>query len=536
MAYQVTEGDRPDISAWNQIAGADILTTWLLEHPEAIVAAVDEGGVTVAMPDGLPLGPGHHVDEHSLLDRVVPGDFNTTAEAFVGALQHGIGVATVHLTSAPDQPLLLQYLDVRHDYGVVFRLLVPSEEPARACVEIESSVPGRPRLGFMTKDEVGTILAVDEATSQMLGWSAQEMIGRRSLDFIHPEDHVRAIDNWMARHATNGRRVGTARLRYLCRPGGWIWLETSNSFVLGEDNATVAHAQLIDVSSEMAATEALRRSEALLRRITDTVPVGLFHISTDGSVVFANPVMEHMIGREVVQQADLAAMLPAERRTELESAVARVIETGGDEDLDVELAPGAGSEARACQISLKPVSDDGPVMGVLGCVVDVTELKYIADTDALTAVHNRRAILRVLDNEMASHRGRVSVIFIDLDGFKGVNDTRGHDVGDQVLAAVAARLRAVMRPDDRIGRLGGDEFLVVCPGIGSTKVALGVASRLRREMSRPLDLPCGPVELTASFGVCASKKGMTAEEVVVLADSAMYRAKKNPGGPPQASA
>jgi PAS domain S-box-containing protein len=144
----------------------------------------------------------------------------------------------------------------------------------------------------MTKNEVAIILSADQATTLMLGWAASELVGKPSLDLIHPDDHVRAIDNWTSRLLSNGGpTVQSARLRYLCKDGRWLWLETSNYFQVQEDGSTVVLTQLIDVSEEMAAVEALRQNESFLRRFTGTVPVGLFHIAEDGQVAFVNPVL-----------------------------------------------------------------------------------------------------------------------------------------------------------------------------------------------------------------------------------------------------
>jgi diguanylate cyclase (GGDEF)-like protein len=179
------------------------------------------------------------------------------------------------------------------------------------------------------------------------------------------------------------------------------------------------------------------------------------------------------------------------------------------------------------------VTDGTQNLGVLGCVVDVTKLRTLADTDVLTGLHNRRWIVETLEADLIEHAGRVSVIFADLDDFKSVNDRHGHHVGDEVLEAVANRLRSALRPTDRIGRIGGDEFLVVCPGLGTPKTALDVARRLQQSLHQEFVFPEVALQVSASFGVGCGRAGTTVDELISLADTAMYDAKQVKGGPPK---
>src|SRR6202034_1540546 len=138
--------------------------------------------------------------------------------------------------------------------------------------------------------------------------------------------------NWMAHLRSDhdhGPTVQAVRLRYLSKDGNWIWVETSNDFHADEEGSTVV-AQLIDVSDEMAATEALRHNERFLRRLTDTVPVGLFQINGDGSVAFVNPVLKAVIGDvRIDSHSDLAKSLSSDSQR-LEGAISQVMNNGRD--------------------------------------------------------------------------------------------------------------------------------------------------------------------------------------------------------------
>jgi diguanylate cyclase (GGDEF)-like protein/PAS domain S-box-containing protein len=526
--------DAPDQStAVGRIIAEQSLEAWLNSHPEAMLGAVGSNGAPVEMPTSIPLGPAHQVDARSYLELVLPEDSRTVADTFVVALTRGLGVARIHMSSDPEHALLLHYLDVRPEHGVILRAVTSGDGPeddSKEFVRATELLPTKPRLGTMIKNETAAIVSVDRATTLMLGWAESDLVGRSTLEFIHPDDHVRAIDNWMSRlTGDHGHTVQSARLRYLCKDGTWLWLETSNDFKLQEDGSSIAVAQLLDVSEQMAVVEALRHNEQFLRRLTDTVPVGLFHIAWDNSVVFVNPVLRDLIGdRPVRELSDLTTALSAEGSW-LEAAIAGVMSDGIDTDLELALVTPDG-RSRSVRFTLRSVDGDDRGLGVLGCVVDVTELRHMADTDVLTGLRNRRALMADLNDELVRHSGNVSVIFADLDGFKLINDQYGHQVGDQVLAEVAERLRSAIRPGDLIGRLGGDEFVVVCPAVSDPEAAMTVARRLQDALMPEISLPGLSVGIIASFGVACGTPFITPDQLISNSDAAMYRSKQSDSG------
>jgi len=153
------------------------------------------------------------------------------------------------------------------------------------------------------------------------------------------------------------------------------------------------------------------------------------------------------------------------------------------------------------------------------------ELEYVAARDKLTNLYNRwkldeRFALEILRAER--YERALSVIMLDLDHFKVVNDTHGHPVGDLVLAETAARMQAHLRTSDVLGRWGGEEFLIICPET-DLDTAMVLAERLRAACEANEFPVTG--RLTASFGVAAYRPGRRAKEILLAADMAMYRAK-----------
>jgi diguanylate cyclase (GGDEF)-like protein len=160
------------------------------------------------------------------------------------------------------------------------------------------------------------------------------------------------------------------------------------------------------------------------------------------------------------------------------------------------------------------------------------ELAHLALYDQLTGLANRSLLREHIDAALAASARTtqpVAMMFLDLDGFKPVNDRLGHQTGDRVLCEVAARLRSMVRESDIIGRFGGDEFIVLCPETDDVQ-ALVIAERLRAAVAEPMEwLPAG-FAVSASVGVVihrAADRRPTTDELLEIADAEMYRAKNS---------
>lgn len=154
--------------------------------------------------------------------------------------------------------------------------------------------------------------------------------------------------------------------------------------------------------------------------------------------------------------------------------------------------------------------------------------------DPLTGLPNRVLMLQLIEHAIraAQRSARVSaVLFIDLDRFKEVNDTHGHQVGDELLVGLAERLSGLLRPGDSLGRLSGDEFVVLCEDLDDAPAADPIAARLGAELAQPFPLSQVEVTITASLGMAFTGRGQeSAEELLGDADLAMYRAKRQRRG------
>jgi diguanylate cyclase (GGDEF)-like protein len=168
-------------------------------------------------------------------------------------------------------------------------------------------------------------------------------------------------------------------------------------------------------------------------------------------------------------------------------------------------------------------------------VADVTESARLRDelhrratVDALTGCYNRASVMDALEDTLGGEqRERAAVVFIDLDGFKAVNDRLGHIKGDDLLRTVAERIRRAIRGDDILGRIGGDEFLVLCGAVADANEALAIGNRISAALDEPVVLDGKRVPVRASVGVAhVGAVERSADELVAEADAAMYQSKR----------
>lgn len=393
----------------------------------------------------------------------------------------------------------------------------------------------------MTRDGSGVIVSVGPGMEQVLGWGAEDLVGRPSTELIHPEDQPAAISTWFSMLDAPGQSR-TWQGRYRGSDGNWRWVETVNVSHLDDPSAPVVLTTMRLADGERVnLAEALRAREQLFSRLSEAVPIGVFQMDAEGTVTFSNERLRTILGAgaSATVAAHFAAVAEADRPV-VQNALDQVLEDRhvDDVELRIEVAgPGRGrpEAERVCVLSMRPLTDEaGGVTGAVGCVVDVTEqvqlrrqLELRATTDELTSCLNRGAILEVLATAVAREpTSGLAVIFVDLCRFKEVNDRFGHAVGDQVLELAAIRLRSVVREGDRVGRFGGDEFLVVCPGVDGEPAALEIAERIRTALTDCVELATGTVELLASIGVAWSPEPLHPDALVSRADQAMYRAKR----------
>ncbi|GAA1035309.1 hypothetical protein GCM10009557_42650 [Virgisporangium ochraceum] len=508
-----------------------VLDTMLAQHPGAMIVAINDNGLFTPMPTAVPLS-GQHVitGAPTALELVTPEDRVTVIEAWELLKRDGVANALVHPLTVPTETVRLHFIDARHRYGVVLGFVTDfsgSFGGATGITEVEMV----PRLGVVRKDPLAVIIATDSATPRMLGWSEEELVGRRTLDLLHPDDHQRAIDIWIDMLANPGasRRV---RLRHRHRDGRYVWLEITNHNHLNDPEHNCVIAEMLDISDEMAAQEALAASELLLRRLTEALPVGVTQIDPELTVTYQNERSTEMFGPRVGTVIDPEHV--GNDGPTVVPALLAALRDNVDSDLEVSYLARDG-ESRRCALNIRPLAAQ---TGVVVCATDITEsarlreeLRQLATFDALTGCLNRASILAALGDGAAVGAGS-AVVFLDLDGFKEINDSLGHAAGDALLRYVAGELPKAVRDTDLIGRLGGDDFVVVAHDVAGLAEARRIGEQIADHLAGCwLDLGGRRVPVRASIGIAWADAGETdADALVAHADAAMYQAKRQRTG------
>lgn len=514
----------------------------LLARSGAVVLALTDAAARVPIPDheqftGVAVLPG---ERETVVDFVVPGDRMAVVAIWERAQVVGLGQGAVRLSGDPGRALTLTIVDLKHRFGVWLGFLISTEQwSATADVspwDPSLLVPVRPRTATVHKNLYAVITHVDDRVERMLGWSSAEMIGRRSLDFVHPDDHERAIGQWLEMRA---RRQSTrVRVRHRHRDGSWLWVELENSFVGLDDPAQlVAVCEVSDISDEMAAHEAVRQRERLFHRLAESLPDGLFLVGDDKEIVYANARLFAILGvRDATDLTQQLASVAPDDRARLVAALEAAVRDRRDRQVEIEVLVPESGLLRWCLATVTALSDEEGLSGAMVTLSDVTEsailreeLRHQATHDALTGCLNQASTLAALRGILDDEQGRpAALLFVDLDHFKTINDTFGHSVGDGFLADSAHLIAAQARGDDVVGRIGGDEFLMICHGVGTAAEALEVAERLQRALTRSASVGGRSIDLSASIGVTIASSGSSVHAVVTRADEAMYLSKRRP--------
>ena len=260
-------------------------------------------------------------------------------------------------------------------------------------------------------------------------------------------------------------------------------------------------------------------------------------VGTDGTLMFASPACERTLGLrpDEVAGRNLLEVWAGEDSDRLRAFLGEVAGTSGEAVGPVEMRIERGRERYVIEIVGSNLTNDPAVQGLALNLRDITErkaleeqLRQLAFHDSLTLLANRSLFRDRLQHSLTlaqRARNQMAVMFVDLDNFKSVNDSLGHDVGDRLLQAVAQRLVKSTRFSDTVARLGGDEFAILLEGIATIGEVELLAAALIEHLDQPFNLGGTEVRVSASIGVAFSTYETSAEALLSKADIAMYHAK-----------
>lgn len=295
-------------------------------------------------------------------------------------------------------------------------------------------------------------------------------------------------------------------------------------------------AMAFDITARRETELRQLRSEERLQTITDNLPVLISYIDTDMRYQFANAMYRDWLG---VQPASMlgrtvedvfGADYFSERRDCLDRAMA-------GEMCTTEYKIERKRHQRVLSTTYIPHTRDGKIVGAYVFGTDATaareherQLLALANSDPLTGLPNRRMYEFQLDKSVASarrHRTQLSLIYLDLDNFKKINDTLGHAVGDEVLIEFGRRVKSVLRETDMLARLAGDEFTVILEASGGFEGGERVAHKILQALAEPFITGPHRIQISASIGIALGGQRSTATSLGTSADAALYSAKRS---------
>jgi diguanylate cyclase (GGDEF)-like protein/PAS domain S-box-containing protein len=417
---------------------------------------------------------------------------------------------------------------------------------------------------IVVTDRGGRIAYASPSVRRILGRDPTALTGQPLVDLVHPDDRLAPALEGVSPDRILGTGGGRDRVvRFGCTDGSWLPMRIQRTMHedLG-DHLLVFNAR--EVRAERDAASLLSDQTLLLERIARGAPLeeSVAAVSEmvarrlcSGDVVVSYLDGDDFVSRASGVDAELLAVL---ERSGVSRPDATAPEPGPDgivrsDGWDALLhAASGGRQVRAFALDL--VGGQGPVgrlvvlrsdpaeltlaeREVLDVAVDLVtiaterhhlqrRLAHGAHHDELTGLANRRELMARMRVALGRPGVSMGVLYVDVDRFKLINDSLGHDAGDQLLLEVCRRFTAALRPGDLVARVGGDEFVVLCPDLDGPEEAAALASRLTDSLVAPVDLPGGRIVVSASVGVVHAVGPAEPADVLQDADLAMYDAKE----------
>ena len=388
----------------------------------------------------------------------------------------------------------------------------------------------------------GRRFRVNRSLCEMLGCSEEDLLGENYLEHVHPDDRQISTEHFQ-RALEEGAGSYELERRYLSADGHVVWNLTSVSLIRdSEGNPSYFVCLHQDITERKLAEEALRSSEEFFRALYENVHHPIFILDEDLNFVDVNPHACEFFGysREEFKRMKLRDITPPE---ELENQIVSAETMRHEGEIFVperRLRKKNGEIVTVTADAARVTRADQELY--VSKITDITErkeaekrLKYQATHDLLTDLPNRHLFMDRLKRALRltrRRRGRkVVVLYLDLDNFKVVNDSLGHEAGDLLLVAVGERLRWCLRPEDTLARFGGDEFAVLLEEVETPSDAAKVAERMVERFRAPLVVDGRELFLKPSIGIAlGTARQNTAEELLRDADTAMYQAKGQDDG------
>jgi len=389
----------------------------------------------------------------------------------------------------------------------------------------------------LVKDDQHRYVGVNASFCQFFRNPAEQILGKNDFDFFAPEDA--AFYQQTDDEALSGHAPLTYERPYTI--GGDIrWMLVRKSGLTRPDGSRVVVLVLIDVTERRAAEAALRESETRFRDFAAAAGEYVWEADLDGRFTYVSSRVQTIWGysdHELTGRTPAELMPPGEAERVREWLRHNMRPDGSFNDLEHTIVDRHG-ETRWVLINAVGTFDTaGKRIGQRGTGRDITDRKtaearisYLATRDPLTELPNRTLFNDRLEQGIVAARRTgqsLALLFIDLDRFKNINDSLGHQVGDLLLKEVANRMEGCIRKGDTLSRLGGDEFVVTLEGLQQAEDAAQVAAKIIKALSRPCDIAGHTLNTTCSIGISIYPLDADDDRALMKnADTAMYHAKE----------
>ena len=354
------------------------------------------------------------------------------------------------------------------------------------------------------------------------------------MERVHPED--RSVVKKIVQRALRKRQPIVSYDCRIVRPDGSIRRIHGQGEVIVDGAGKLI--SVIGTAHDVTAHRQLDEERARLAQIVESSNDAIFSVSLDNIITSWNKGAEKIFGfsaREIIGR-EIFTILPPERYGERCQILRAILRGEQVHHFETTRLRKDGSQIYVSLTTSPILAADGKIIGNSVIARDVTErrkmeaiIQHQAHHDTLTDLPNRQLFMDFLDRELAQARRnetRLALLFLDLNGFKQINDTMGHSCGDRLLQEVAHRLRACIRESDPVARLGGDEFTVLMPDLSHADDMGIVLKKILGVFERPFMLDNVAVDSSTSIGVCMfPDDGENGEELIKKADIAMYDAK-----------
>lgn len=404
--------------------------------------------------------------------------------------------------------------------------LVASERELRAILDNMQDTYFRTDIG-------GRIVRASESATQLLGYAPAEVFRKKLATFY---DEAKGRKRLLAALKATGGALSNYEVPMRHRNGSIVWVSTNAQYVRGAGDRIIGiEGTARDITGRMQAEAQMRKLSSAIEQTADLVLI----TNRDGVIEYVNPAFVQVTGFRADEAVGCTPRL-IKSGNQGTAFYRKMWETilAGTVYRDVIINRRKDGSLYYEEKTITPLKDgDGHITNFVSTGKDVTErmqaqerLEYMAQHDTLTALPNRALLLDRLNQSVARarwHRRRVAVLFIDVDRFKTINDTLGHEAGDRLLQQLGERFGACVREGDTVARFGGDEFVILLGDLASDQDVVAVAQKILEALHAPFDIEGQSLYVTASIGISLfPSDGEDSSALLKNSDIAMYRAKE----------